>query len=85
MPMKGLPTTRLLVMPPSPPKNPGNISDAANTISPMPSEIMANGVPDFLVVTKPKITPNKAPNTPPTRGNSETGSANLPAPIQFIA
>ena len=47
----GAPTTRSLEMPPSPPKKPGNISDAANTISPMPSVIIANGVPAFLVVT----------------------------------
>ena len=51
MPSNGSPTTRLLEMPPSPPKKPGNISEAANTISPMPSVIIANGVPAFLVVT----------------------------------
>ena len=51
MPKKGWPATRLPVMPPSPPKKPGNISDIAATSSPMPSVIIANGVPAFLVVT----------------------------------
>jgi hypothetical protein len=41
----------LVVMPPSPPKNSGNISAMAATSSPMPSVIMAKVVPDFLVVT----------------------------------
>jgi hypothetical protein len=38
-------------MPPSPPKKPGNISDMAQHQLAMPSVIMANGVPAFLVVT----------------------------------
>jgi hypothetical protein len=38
-------------MPPSPPKKSGNISEHANTSSTIPSVIMANVVPDFLVVT----------------------------------
>ena len=46
MPCHGCPTTRLVAMPPSPPKKPGNISAEAATISAMPSEIMANGVPE---------------------------------------
>jgi hypothetical protein len=48
---RGLPTTRLPVMPPSPPKNSGSISDIDHTSSPMPSVIMAKVVPAFLVVT----------------------------------
>ena len=51
MPRTGLPTTRLAETPPSPPKNSGIISDIANTSSPMPSVIIANGVPAFFVVT----------------------------------
>ena len=51
MPMKGWPITRLVEMPPSPPKNAGNISEQANTSSTMPSVIIENVVPDFLVVT----------------------------------
>ena len=51
MPMKGSPATRLPDTPASPPKNSENISDIANTSSAMPSVIMANGVPAFLVVT----------------------------------
>ncbi len=51
MPRKGSPTTRLVEMPASPPKKPGNISEQANTISPMPSEIIAKVVPARLVVT----------------------------------
>ncbi len=42
---------RFAVMPPSPPKNSGNISDIAVTSSPMPRVIIANVVPAFLVVT----------------------------------
>ena len=45
------PATRLPEMPPSPPKNSGNISAEAHTSSPMPSVIMAKGVAAFLVVT----------------------------------
>ncbi len=51
MPSHGWPATRLPLMPPSPPKKPENISDIANTSSPTPSVIIANGVPAFLVVT----------------------------------
>ena len=51
MPRNGLPTVRLAEMPPSPPKNSGIISDIAATSSPMPSVIIANGVPAFFVVT----------------------------------
>ena len=51
MPRNGWPKTRLVVMPPSPPKKPGNISDMAATSSPMPSVIIAKVVPAFLVVT----------------------------------
>ena len=51
MPSTGLPNTRLPWMPPSPPKNSGIISDIDATSSPMPSVIIANVVPDFLVVT----------------------------------
>ena len=51
MPRNGWPITRLVVMPPSPPKKPGNISEQAATISPMPSEIIAKVVPARLVVT----------------------------------
>jgi hypothetical protein len=51
MPRNGSPATRLPLTPPSPPKNSGNISDIAHTSSPMPSVIIANGVPAFLVVT----------------------------------
>ena len=50
MPRNGAPAARSPVMPPSPPKKPGNIREAANTISPMPSVIIANGVPAFFVV-----------------------------------
>src|SRR3989344_710567 len=53
MPKKALPYTRSVVMPPSPPKNSGNISAMEATSSPIPSVIMAKVVPDFLVVTKP--------------------------------
>ena len=35
----------------TPPKKPGNMSEQAATNSAMPSEIMANGVPECLVVT----------------------------------
>lgn len=51
MPSTASPTMRLVEMPPSPPKKSGNISELANTISPMPMVIMAKVVPDFLVVT----------------------------------
>jgi hypothetical protein len=51
MPMTASPTTRFVEMPPSPPKKLGNISEQAATISAMPSEIIANGVPECFVVT----------------------------------
>ena len=51
MPRNGWPNTRLVVMPPSPPKKSGNISEQANTSSPMPSVIIAKVVPARLVVT----------------------------------
>ena len=51
MPSGLAPVTRLPEMPPSPPKNSGNISDMAKTSSPTPSVIIANGVAAFLVVT----------------------------------
>ena len=51
MPNIGVPATRLPVMPPSPPKNSGSISDIDHTSSPMPSVIIANVVPAFLVLT----------------------------------
>ena len=72
------PVTRLPVMPPSPPKNSGNISDMAQTSSPMPSVIMANGVAAFLVVTQPSTTANSAPASPPAIGTRLTGSGNWP-------
>ena len=50
MPATGSPITRLVETPPSPPKKPGNISEAEWTISPMPRVIIANGVPAVLVV-----------------------------------
>ena len=51
MPITASPTTRLLDTPASPPKKPENISDMANTSSPMPSVIIAKGVPDLRTVT----------------------------------
>ncbi len=51
MPSTGLPITRFVVMPASPPKNSGSISELDATSSPMPSVIIANVVPDFFVVT----------------------------------
>ena len=51
MPRNGAPEVRLAETPPSPPKNSGTMSDIENTSSPMPSVIIANGVPAFLVVT----------------------------------
>ena len=61
MPKNDWPYTRSVVMPPSPPKNSGNISAIEATSSPMPSVIMANVVPDFLVVTKPSKIAKNAP------------------------
>src|SRR6267142_1148172 len=46
MPITAPPTVRSVAMPPSPPKNPVNMSALAATISAMPSEIIANGVPE---------------------------------------
>ncbi len=51
MPRNGLPAVRFADTPPSPPKNSGTISTIAATSSPMPSVIIANGVPAFFVVT----------------------------------
>ena len=81
MPNGELPVTRLPLTPPSPPKNPGNIKDIAQINSPMPSVIMAKGVPDFFTVTEPKIAANTKPVKPPTIGTILTGKGNLPALI----
>ena len=67
------PTTRLPEMPPSPPKNSGNISAIAHTSSPIPRVIIANGVAAFLVVTQPRMTANTMPERPPTTGIKLTG------------
>ncbi len=85
MPRNGGPTVRLPLTPASPPKKPGNISEAANTISPRPSVIIANGVPALRVVSHPNTQPNASPARPPTSGSSETGTKNDPLPSRFIA
>ena len=85
MPRKGSPTTRLLAMPPSPPKNSGNISAMAATSSPTPSVIMAKVVPDFLVVTKPSKMAKNAPARPPTSGMSTSGIPAEPLVAMFMA
>ena len=51
MPNQPSPVTRLPETPASPPKKAGIISAPAATSSPMPSEIIANGVPERLVLT----------------------------------
>ena len=56
------------------------MSDIANTSSPMPSVIMAKGVPAFLVVTKPSTTANPAPARPPASGIRLTGIGRLASP-----
>ncbi len=85
MPRKGLPAERLAETPASPPKNSGIISDIANTSSPMPSVIIAKGVPAFLVVTKPSSTAKKMPASPPTSGIRLTGIGSEPSPMRFSA
>ena len=55
------------------------------TSSPIPSVIMANVVPDFLVVTKPSRMAKNAPARPPTMGMSTSGMLKLPLPAMFIA
>jgi hypothetical protein len=76
---KGLgPATRLPEMPPSPPKNSGNINAIAQTSSPMPSVIIANVVADFLVVTQPSRSAKTTPARPPTIGIRLTGSGSTP-------
>ena len=44
----------------------------------MPSVIIANGVPAFFVVTKPRMTAKKAPARPPTSGISADGNGQGP-------
>ena len=83
MPCHACPTCRLVAMPPSPPKNAGSIKADAATISAMPSEIIANGVPARRVVTKPKTMPKNSPVNPPTNGTSVTGRLYLPAASAF--
>ena len=51
----------------------------------MPKVIMANVVPDFLVVTKPNKMAKNAPATPPTSGISTKGIGRPPLPAMFIA
>lgn len=85
MPKNDWPYTRSVVMPPSPPKNSGNISAIEATSSPTPSVIMANVVPDFLVVTKPSKMAKKAPASPPTMGISTSGMLKLPLLAMFMA
>ncbi len=79
------PVTRLLETPPSPPKNSGNISDMAQTSSPMPSVIIAKVVAAFLVVTQPSSTAKNMPASPPTNGTRLTGSGNAPLATRFSA
>jgi hypothetical protein len=80
-----LPYTRSVVMPPSPPKNSGNIRAIEATSSPMPRVIMAKVVPDFLVVTKPSRMANSMPARPPTKGMSTSGMGMRPSPARFMA
>ena len=56
---------------------------AAN-ISAIPNEIMAKGVPGFLVVTTPIIKPKKSPKIPPINGVSAIGIHMTLALIKFI-
>ena len=51
MPNSELPITRLVVMPPSPPKKVMNINAAAANSSPRPMVIMAKAVARCLVAT----------------------------------
>ena len=55
------------------------------TSSPMPSVIMAKGVPDFRVLTKPSSMANSMPATPPTSGTSTKGTGSWPLPARFMA
>ena len=80
-----MPTERLVAMPPSPPKKVVNIKALAATISAIPSEIIAKGVPARRVVTKPNSSPNTSPATPPIRGTRVTGNHIFPAPMKFSA
>ena len=80
MPNGLLPVTRLPEMPPSPPKNSGNISDIAHTSSPTPSVIIAKVVAAFLVVTQPNKRANARPAIPPTSGIRLTGRSKAPLP-----
>jgi hypothetical protein len=71
--------------PPSPPKNSGTISDIANTSSPMPSVIMAKGVPALRVVTKPSSTAKAAPVRPPRSGMRLVGTGIDPSAMRLSA
>src|SRR5258708_6210031 len=79
MPNNGAPNTRFALMPASPPNNAGNIGAIEATISPTPSEIIANIVPARRVVTPPRISPAARPPSPPISG-STTMSQAPPAP-----
>ena len=79
------PYTRSVVMPPSPPKKPGNISAIEATSSPTPSVIMAKVVPDFLVVTQPSSAAKNMPAKPPTIGINHTGMGKCPPAARFMA
>ena len=59
------------------------MSAIAQTSSPMPNVIMANGVAAFLVVTQPSATANSMPDSPPTIGIRLTGNGRLPLATMF--
>ena len=85
MPATGRPITRSAATPASPPKNSGTISDIANTSSARPSVIIANGVPDLRVVTKPSSTATPIPASAPTSGTRLTGSGSWPPATRLSA
>ena len=55
------------------------------TSSPTPSVIMANVVPDFLVVTQPSSAAKNMPARPPTTGISTSGMGSAPSAARFMA
>ena len=73
MPNTAWPVTRLAVSPASPPKKSENIKAIEAISSEVPSVIMANVVPDWRVLTKPKKNAKHKDPSPPTKGKRLTG------------
>ena len=76
---------RLVLTPPSPPKNVRNISAQAVISSSIPNVIIAKAVALCFVATYPSAIAKPSPPSPPMSGTASTGSQSPRALIVFSA